>query len=62
MLGVRREGVTEVAGVLHKTGLIDYRRGHIHGDRSRRLERRTCECYCGRQEGIRPAVATIGAS
>jgi CRP-like cAMP-binding protein len=45
MLGVRREGVTEAAGNLHKAGLIDYRRGRITVLDRVRLERRTCECY-----------------
>src|ERR1700734_774078 len=45
MLGVRREGVTEAAGNLHKAGLIDYRRGRISVLDRPRLERRTCECY-----------------
>lgn len=45
LLGVRREGITEVAGNLQRAGLISYRRGHITVlDRSR-LESRTCECY-----------------
>jgi CRP-like cAMP-binding protein len=45
MLGVRREGITEVAGKLQHAGIISYRRGHITVlDRSG-LERQTCECY-----------------
>jgi CRP-like cAMP-binding protein len=45
MLGVRREGVTEAAGRLHKAGIIDYRRGHITVLNRPDLEMRTCECY-----------------
>src|SRR4051812_1570119 len=45
MLGVRREGITEVAGRLQHAGFIRYRRGHIAVlDRSG-LETRACECY-----------------
>jgi CRP-like cAMP-binding protein len=45
MLGVRREGVTEVAGRLEDAGLIRCRRGRIVVPDRRRLEGRVCECY-----------------
>ena len=45
MLGVRREGVTEAAVKLQKSGLIHYARGHIQVIDRPGLERRSCECY-----------------
>ncbi len=45
MLGVRREGVTEAAGRLHRAGLISYQRGHISVLNRAGLELRACECY-----------------
>jgi CRP-like cAMP-binding protein len=45
MLGVRREGVTEAAGNLHRAGIIDYQRGRITILNRALLEQRTCECY-----------------
>jgi CRP-like cAMP-binding protein len=45
MLGVRREGVTEGALALQKSGLIKYARGHITVLDRPGLEKRTCECY-----------------
>ena len=45
MLGVRREGVTEAAGKLHKLGVIRYARGQITVLDRPRLEELCCECY-----------------
>ena len=45
MLGVRREGVTEAAMKLQRSGLISYARGKISVVNRPGLEERTCECY-----------------
>jgi CRP-like cAMP-binding protein len=50
MLGVRRPGVTEVAGKLRADGLIDYSRGSIRILDRDGMERLACECY-GRVKG-----------
>ncbi len=45
MLGVRREGVTEAAGKLHRLGVIRYARGRITVLDRPKLEALCCECY-----------------
>ena len=45
MLGVRREGISEVAGKLQRANIISYRRGHITVLNRSGLESKTCECY-----------------
>jgi CRP-like cAMP-binding protein len=45
MLGVRRETVTEAAGKLQNTGVLEYNRGHIKIIDRPALETRACECY-----------------
>ena len=60
MLGVRREGVTEAAGHLHKAALIKYQRGHITVLDRARLEQRVCECYAvvkKEYDRLLPAIA-----
>jgi CRP-like cAMP-binding protein len=45
MLGVRRAGVTEVAGPLQDEGLIRYSRGRVVILDRHKLEGCACECY-----------------
>ena len=45
MLGVRRAGVTVLAGRFEKHGLIQHRRGHMLVIDPAGLEKAACECY-----------------
>ncbi len=45
MLGVRRSGVSEIAGQFKERGIISYRRGFMHINSKEKLEACACECY-----------------
>lgn len=45
MLGVRRVGITVAAGALHRSGLIEYRRGDVRVLDRTKLEAQACGCY-----------------
>lgn len=45
MLGVRREGITEAAGLLQRAGLIEYQRGRLTVIDRIGLEAAACTCY-----------------
>jgi CRP-like cAMP-binding protein len=45
ILGVRREGITEIARKLQETGTIRYRRGHVTVIDRPGLQEGACECY-----------------
>lgn len=45
LLGVRRESVTQIAGQLQNSGLIERGRGRITVVDRPKLEERACECY-----------------
>lgn len=45
MLGVRRESITQAAGLLQSSGWIRTSRGKIHIENPQGLSARACECY-----------------
>jgi len=65
MLGVRREGVTEVAGRLQEAGLVHCHRGHIAVLDRPRMEAQACECYAvvrRSYDELLRAVAAVGST
>jgi CRP-like cAMP-binding protein len=60
MLGTPRSTVTLAAGILHKTGLVDYSRGKIRIRDRKGLEKAACECYQTiRNEFDRLGIASV---
>jgi CRP-like cAMP-binding protein len=53
MLGTRRASVTLAAGILHKAGLIQHKRGHVTIVNRGRLEEAACDCYEAMQRQTR---------
>ena len=45
MLGIRRTGVTAIAGALQRSGVIQYQRGRVRITDRPGLEAAACECY-----------------
>ena len=62
MLGVRRVGITTAAGILHRDGLIDYRRGELTIVNRRGLEAAACSCYAMDRAGYTkaPRIVAVG--
>lgn len=58
MLGTPRSTVTLAAGILHRTGLIDYSRGKVVIRDRKGLEKAACECY----QRIRKEFDRLGIS
>lgn len=59
ILGVRREGISEVASVLQRKGIIQYRRGHIKVVNRIGLEANVCECYSALKKELSRLSITI---
>jgi CRP-like cAMP-binding protein len=45
MLGVRRQGITEAALAMQRSGLVSYRRGELTVLDRKGLENAACDCY-----------------
>ncbi|HEV2799528.1 MAG TPA: Crp/Fnr family transcriptional regulator [Pyrinomonadaceae bacterium] len=52
-LGVRRAGITEIAGDLQSRGIISYARGQMRFVNRQALEKVACECYAAMSDAQR---------
>lgn len=59
IIGVRREGVSEVANFLQREGIIHYRRGHIKVVNRVGLENHVCECYNAQKKELNRLHITL---
>lgn len=58
MLGVRRVGITNAAGALQRSGLIEYRRGNLTVLDRGGLEAMACGCYAAGQQAYADLMHT----
>lgn len=59
IIGVRREGISEVASVLQRKGIILYRRGHIKVVNRAGIENLVCECYNAQKKELKRLQITF---
>jgi CRP-like cAMP-binding protein len=61
MLGVRRPTITLIVGALHRSGVVDYRRGFLRITDRQQLSRSACECYGTITAGHRRLLPSVSA-
>ncbi len=59
MLGVRRVGITTAAGAMQRSGLIEYRHGHVTVLDRDGLEAAACTCYAADRKTYSKLLKTV---